>query len=60
VIADCLHGQGLALRALHRFVEAKWSLERAVELVPEHQEATIDLIRVDYDLKDLRKLRGGA
>lgn len=60
VIADCLHGQGLALRALHRFVEAKWSLERAVELVPEHEEATRDLIRVDYDLKDLRKRRGGV
>ena len=60
VIANCLHGQGLALRALHRLAEAKESLGRAVELAPEHEAATRDLIRVDYDLKELRKRHGGA
>ena len=60
IVADCLHGQGVALGALHRLPEARDAFAQAVELNPESEDAKRDLRRVLYDLQQLQKLEYSA
>lgn len=60
VVAKCLHGQGVALGALHRLPEARDAFAQALELDPEYEEAKRDLGRVLYDLQQFRKLEASA
>jgi tetratricopeptide (TPR) repeat protein len=60
VVANCIHGQGVALGALHRLTEARDAFAQALELDPEYEDAKRDLALVLYDLQQLRKREGGA
>jgi tetratricopeptide (TPR) repeat protein len=55
VVANCLHGQGVALGALRRLAEAESAFAKALELDPAYEDARRDLERVRCDLKELRK-----
>lgn len=55
IIAKCLHGQGVALGALHRLIEARDAFTRALEVYPDYGEAKRDLGRVLQDLWQIQK-----